>query len=55
MTRLRVGFMTRALVQVVIVIAASGCAQGSLVSLTQSYVSTEQTLAGPDTQHFYGM
>jgi DNA-binding beta-propeller fold protein YncE len=38
-----------------IVIAASGCAQGSPVSLTQSYFGALQTLAGPATQHFYGM
>jgi DNA-binding beta-propeller fold protein YncE len=37
-----------------IAFAASGCAQGSPVGLTEPYFGTRQTSAGPATQHFYG-
>jgi DNA-binding beta-propeller fold protein YncE len=55
LTRQRVYLVARPLMHLMIVIAASGCAQGSPVSLTQSYFGALQTLAGPATQHFYGM
>ncbi|MBV8373232.1 MAG: hypothetical protein JOY69_08210 [Candidatus Eremiobacteraeota bacterium] len=47
--------MARLLMHLTIVGAASGCAQDSSISLARSQFAAQQTLAGPDTQHFYGM
>ncbi|MGA8535309.1 MAG: hypothetical protein WB615_14475 [Candidatus Tumulicola sp.] len=53
MTRQRVSFAARPLIQLTLVVVASGCAQDSPVALSPSYLGPPQTLSGP-TAHFYG-